>query len=108
MLLCCCLSDGSDPILVLFCSWLDDIPAWTVSAHSDFTDCLSADARVHSGFLDTWEKTSDAITSQVVAAMKTWPDAEVLVTSHSLGAAVAVLDHAHLQCLGIPVGLLGL
>ncbi|KAL9938089.1 hypothetical protein V8E36_002712 [Tilletia maclaganii] len=60
--------------------------------------CLPSNAGVHGGFQSTFELTAAGVLSNVVAALRQYPNANVLVTGHSLGGAVAVLDHAYLAC----------
>jgi len=47
---------------------------------------------VHSGFQDTFERTADAVLSGVKSGLAAKSVTKVLVTGHSLGAAIATMD----------------
>jgi pimeloyl-ACP methyl ester carboxylesterase len=50
------------------------------------------DVRVHSGFADAHSRTADAVLSAVKAGLQSTGTNKVLITGHSLGAAIATLD----------------
>ena len=51
-----------------------------------------ADVKLHSGFQDTQGRTADVVLSTVQGALSDTGFTNVLVTGHSLGAAIASLD----------------
>lgn len=60
-------------------------------------DFLGSDASVSGGFQDAWLDTADAVLAQVRAALATYKGSRVLVTGHSLGASISLLDAAYLR-----------
>ncbi|KAJ7575605.1 alpha/beta-hydrolase [Mycena floridula] len=57
-----------------------------------FTSADGLGIKVHSGFQDTFERTADGLLSGVQNAIASTGASKVLVTGHSLGAAIATLD----------------
>ncbi|TFL02299.1 alpha/beta-hydrolase [Pterulicium gracile] len=53
---------------------------------------VPAGAEVHDGFLDTFERTADDVLSFVGQALESSGFTDVLVTGHSLGGAIGMLD----------------
>ncbi|KAG2227715.1 hypothetical protein INT45_004757 [Circinella minor] len=49
-------------------------------------------ARVHSGFLNSWEDCKSTVTKTVKSELQAHPDYKLVITGHSLGGAVAVLS----------------
>lgn len=79
-------------------SWIDDLTfAKTPLSSSLNNGAASSSAQVHEGFQDTWASTGSAILNQVEAALKTYSVSLVLLTGHSLGAALSVLDAVYLR-----------
>ncbi len=84
-----------------FSSILNDLDASATAPISQLASCVPAGSLIHNGFQDTWAATGAAILSQVQALRKTYPSARVLLTGHSLGAALSAIDSAYLRCNGI-------
>lgn len=55
---------------------------------------------MHSGFWDAWLNTKVAVLAGVAAALTAYPSYKVVVTGHSLGAAVGTLAAAELRTKG--------
>lgn len=58
------------------------------------------DCYVHDGFKQSWDEISSYAMSYVEAAFVTYPDYTLVVTGHSLGAAVATLAGTELRIAG--------
>lgn len=58
---------------------------------------LLGDVKLHSGFQDTQGRTADIVMATVQSGLASTGFQRVLVTGHSLGAAVASLDAAMLR-----------
>lgn len=75
-------------------NWMADLDFVQVSC--DYTEgCL-----VHDGFKDSWNEVSANIIKYVKQAFATYPDYTLVVTGHSLGAAVGTLAVVELRNLG--------
>ena len=69
--------------------------AGTITAlHSLYSQNLAGDVKLHSGFQDTQGRTSGIVLSTVQSGLSSTNFKRVLVTGHSLGAAIASLDAA--------------
>lgn len=66
-------------------NWIADFDFILVSY--DYCD----DCYVHDGFLSSWEEIKTYAFSYVESAFTSYPDYTLVVTGHSLGAAVATL-----------------
>jgi putative lipase involved disintegration of autophagic bodies len=53
---------------------------------SGCTDC-----RVHAGFLAAWQSVESTISASVKNEIATYPGYQIVITGHSLGAAIAAL-----------------
>jgi len=76
----------------------DNIDNWITDLSISKTDYpLCEGCKVHSGFFSAWED----IKHEVLSAVTNWrtfhPDADIYVTGHSLGGAMAVLASAEIQ-----------
>ncbi|TFK89080.1 alpha/beta-hydrolase [Polyporus arcularius HHB13444] len=86
---------GTDPKKVL--SIANDLQFLQVNANTTLFPQASDDVKLHSGFQDTQGRTADLVLSTVQAGLSSTGFKKVLVTGHSLGAAVASLDAAMLR-----------
>ena len=86
---------GTDSHEIL--SIANDVQFTQVAANATLFPQAGAGVRLHSGFQDTQGRTADAVLSAVQGALADTGFARVLVTGHSLGAAVASLDAAMLR-----------
>lgn len=87
--------EGTDPADLL--SVLNDIEFSQVNLNSTLFPNAGNDTLVHDGFQDTQGRTADTILSTVQSALASTGYKNVLVTGHSLGAAVASLDAVMLK-----------
>ncbi|KAE9405380.1 alpha/beta-hydrolase [Gymnopus androsaceus JB14] len=82
---------GTDPSNLL--SLLNDAElALTDLNTTTFPSASGKGIQVHDGFQDTFERTSAGVLSGVQSALASTGASNVLVTGHSLGAAIATLD----------------
>lgn len=86
---------GTDPKKVL--SIANDIEFAQVAANTTLFPQAGDDVKLHSGFQDTQGRTADVVMATVQAGLASTGFKKVLVTGHSLGAAVASLDAAMLR-----------
>jgi len=82
---------GTDPNNLL--SILNDAEFGLVDLNTTrFTAASGKSIQVHQGFQDTFERTADGVLAGVQSGLASTGATNVLVTGHSLGAAVATLD----------------
>ncbi|KAJ6493900.1 alpha/beta-hydrolase [Mycena vitilis] len=62
-----------------------------------FPESAGKNITVHAGFQDTFERTADSLLAGVLAGLKSTGVKKVLVTGHSLGAAIATMTGAMLK-----------
>ena len=86
---------GTDPKKIL--SIANDVEFLQVDANTTLFPQASDDVKLHSGFQDTQGRTADLVLSTVQDGLSSTGFKNVLVTGHSLGAAVASLDAAMLR-----------
>jgi surfactin synthase thioesterase subunit len=58
---------------------------------------LDPGVRISRGFQEAWKDTADQVLEQVKKAREKYPDAAVIQTGHSLGAAIGLLGSLHLK-----------
>ncbi|RDB27699.1 Lipase [Hypsizygus marmoreus] len=73
-------------------SIVNDIQIQLVELNTTRFPGVDATIRVHSGFQKTFERTADGVLAGVRSALDVSGFGKVLVTGHSLGAAIATLD----------------
>ncbi|KAI1795739.1 alpha/beta-hydrolase [Ganoderma leucocontextum] len=86
---------GTDPQKAL--SIANDVEFTQVDANATLFPQAGKSVQLHSGFQDTQGRTADLVLSTVKSALQKSGYKTVLVTGHSLGAAVASLDAAMLR-----------
>ncbi|EIW63608.1 alpha/beta-hydrolase [Trametes versicolor FP-101664 SS1] len=86
---------GTDPNKVL--SIANDVEFLQVGANTTLFPQAGDDVKLHSGFQDTQGRTADIVMATVQSGLASTGFQRVLVTGHSLGAAVASLDAAMLR-----------
>lgn len=86
---------------------LADLDFSTDSCAEDSTLPVSADAdcQIHSGFLRAWSQVQDTAYAAIASVQATYPNYTLVVTGHSLGAAVGTIAAAHLREDGFPCDL---
>lgn len=87
--------EGTDPTQLL--SDLNDIEIAQVPINTTLFPSATSGTLVHDGFLATQGRTADTILSTVQSALASTGYTNVLVTGHSLGAAIASLDAVMLK-----------
>ncbi|KAF5369800.1 hypothetical protein D9758_001176 [Tetrapyrgos nigripes] len=76
-----------------FLSVLNDVQFFLEDLNTTrFTSAEGKDIQVHNGFQKTFERTADGVLSGVLNGLATKGASKILVTGHSLGAAIASLD----------------
>jgi len=86
-------------------NWVQDLEYYKVD--TKFSACDSADdgrqrhhhCRVHSGFFQDWQSVKMNVFNATTAVLKDHPDSAMMVTGHSLGAALAALCSLELSML---------
>lgn len=86
---------GTDPHQLL--SIANDIKFKQVGANTTLFPQAGSGVKLHSGFQETQGRTADLVLSTVQSSLQSNGFKTVLVTGHSLGAAVASLDAAMLR-----------
>ncbi|OBZ74011.1 putative feruloyl esterase A [Grifola frondosa] len=86
---------GTDPKELL--SILNDAEFAQADANTTLFPQAGSDVQLHDGFQDTQGRTADIVMSTVQSALSSTGFKRVLVTGHSLGAAIASLDAAMLR-----------
>ncbi|RDX50054.1 alpha/beta-hydrolase [Lentinus brumalis] len=81
---------GTDPKNLL--SDLNDLNFFQVDANTTILPKANEDVKMHDGFAYTQERTADVVLSTVQSALESTGAKKVLVTGHSLGAAIASID----------------
>ncbi|KAK7026324.1 lipase-3 domain-containing protein [Favolaschia claudopus] len=85
--------EGTDPFK--FLSIINDAKFKLVALNaSRFPEAAGTDIQVHDGFQETFERTADGLLSGVKAGLASTGVKKVLVTGHSLGAALASMTGA--------------
>ncbi|KAG6827355.1 hypothetical protein H0H93_015670, partial [Arthromyces matolae] len=82
--------EGTDPFNLL--SILNDVQIPLVGLNSSRFPNIDASVQVHDGFQKTFERTADDLLAGVQAGLASKGVNKVLVTGHSLGAAIAMMD----------------
>lgn len=94
--------EGTDPTNLL--SLLNDLEVKLEDLDTTlFSSAAGRGIQVHSGFQQTFKRTASQILSTVLSSLQTTGSSNVLVTGHSLGAALATLDSA-LLAQNVPNG----
>ncbi|KAJ7577432.1 alpha/beta-hydrolase [Mycena floridula] len=87
---------GTEPTNIL--SVLNDVKLLLTDLNSTrFTSIGGLGIQVHEGFQETFERTADGVLSGVQSALSSTGAKKVVVTGHSLGAAIATLDSMMLK-----------
>lgn len=89
---------GSSNIL----NWIQNLNVPEITPYPKCKDC-----QVHKGFYDAWNSVREGVVKEVVALYRQSHQAQIFITGHSLGAAVAAHCAAELgassQSLGLPI-----
>ncbi|KAJ5566745.1 uncharacterized protein N7459_010127 [Penicillium hispanicum] len=95
-------ADSTNNLLVLSFRGSSTISNWIADLDFIRTDVsdLCSGCEAHSGFWKSWETVADKMTSEVQAGIKSYPNHKLVVTGHSLGAALAVLGGTALRKAG--------
>ncbi|KAK7721860.1 hypothetical protein SLS63_009385 [Diaporthe eres] len=104
---------GRDPVrseIVLAFRGSESIRNWIADLTLSKTSCSDtglpvSNCEIHSGFNDAWEDISDDIYESIWSAFQTYPNHTLVVTGHSLGAAVGTIAAVHLREAGYPCDL---
>ncbi|KAI0769615.1 alpha/beta-hydrolase [Trametes elegans] len=75
-----------------FLSVLNDIKIGQVDADTKILPNATDDVKLHDGFSDAQARTADIVLSTVQSALESTGSKKVVVTGHSLGAAIASID----------------
>lgn len=73
---------------------------FTTTSCEGLTLPSDSDCKVHSGFNDAWNEVKDSVYSFIANASETYPNHTLILTGHSLGAAVATIATSQLRVDG--------
>ena len=76
-------------------NWEEDFNIWETAPY--YQDVCGPNCRVHRGFLNSWLSIGGKVAGAVRYMTQLYPDAEIVITGHSLGAAMAVHCATHLH-----------
>lgn len=105
---------GIDPVrseIVLAFRGTDSVRNLVVDLDFGTDDCQGlpvssdADCKVHSGFSGAWNQVQESVYSAIASVQVLHPSYSLVVTGHSLGAAVGTIAAAHLREDGFPCDL---
>lgn len=82
-------------------NWIDDLNFF----QTDYEPCIDTGCKVHEGFLKAYTNVKDDVKAAVRQFLSKHPSAQVFVTGHSLGAAIANFATLDLINSGIPVNV---
>lgn len=85
-------------------NWLANLD-FGVEACDDLPVAADSDCKVHSGFNTAWAAVKGSMYSFLADSQLAYPNYTVVVTGHSLGAAVGTIAAAHLRAGGVPCAL---
>jgi predicted lipase len=78
--------------------YLQDLQFGLAKPNYKMASCLNAGSELHHGFQETWDHTATEVLSQVQALLAKFPRSPILLTGHSLGAAVSTINYVWLRC----------
>jgi predicted lipase len=81
-------------------NWIDDLAVLPTSISNI---CSGCDA--HLGFWESWQSVSDTITPHINTAVAQYPSYNLVITGHSLGAALATIAATALRVAGHKIDL---
>ncbi|CRG84115.1 hypothetical protein PISL3812_01445 [Talaromyces islandicus] len=97
--------DNTNNLIVLSFRGSHDLSNWI--ANLDFfpidTPSVCEGCSMHVGFWETWQTVAANVTEQLQSALATYPGYTLVMTGHSLGAALAAIAATVFRNSGIPV-----
>ncbi|KAJ5716654.1 Lipase class 3 [Penicillium malachiteum] len=99
--------DETNELIVLAFRGSEDISNWIANLDFTFNDDsgLCDGCEVHSGWWSSWQTVADDITSELASAVSSYPDYQLVITGHSLGAALAAISATDLRNSGYTLDL---
>ncbi|KAJ4374048.1 hypothetical protein N0V83_002787 [Neocucurbitaria cava] len=98
--------DHTNKLIVVSFRGSTSIDAWCTNFEFDtVTTDICSGCTAHRGFWQSWVDARDRATPAVKQASTSFPDYQIAVTGHSLGAAIATLAAAQLRNSGYTVAL---
>jgi Predicted lipase len=101
--------DETNELIVLSFRGSSSLDNWIADLDFIKTDVDLCDGcEAHKGFWKSWESVADAVTAQIDSALSTYSGYTLVITGHSLGAAVATLAGTALRNSGYTLELVSL
>ncbi|CBX94471.1 similar to lipase [Plenodomus lingam JN3] len=98
--------DHSNKLIVVSFRGSSTIDSWLTNLNLEMTPTdICPDCSAHRGFWNSWTDARDRVLPAVKQAGTTYPTYQIVVTGHSLGAAIATFAAAQLRNSGYTVAL---
>lgn len=90
-----------EEILIGFRGTINKIQQWASNLDTKYTKWYNGNGKVHSGFFDRFNEIKTPTMTFLKKAQKEMPNGDIIISGHSMGAAVATLFASYLKDLNI-------